>query len=370
MKATHQSFVTLGSVEIPRGSDGNFKCPQHGSKGRTPQFVRKHRRCFQQENDSETVVGYPSNISTNHETANLNPVLQRFNLGYDSQRGYIYCQLCRGILSRSFEHHLRKVHRLSISLQEAETIRSTYLINSFSIDYEVLQAPLSYLTSHVGYVCSECKWKGLTRKSLDEHLKKSASCNSYEECRLQSADIGSSKKYFQVFEPDHEVSAVEEEDDFQQLIYNSTAVLRSLIRPAEDFRTRRQFYTDHGWFVDHEESRIIFDNDMLEFTNCPELLSSNESQIVDWIRECVDSVIGWDVFFRKKLSSEDHDFRYLETDGSRAAYTRKMIESVYFAINLVESPRGEVDFFYAPSRFVKNAVEVFLEEPTKNSLNI
>lgn len=361
VKSYHQPSVQLGSVVVQRGSDGLFECPLHDRKGRSAQFVRNHYRCFVPTTDhSSTTNAVDDELE---ENGTEDPTLNRFDLGYDSQHGYIYCKSCKGVLSQSFENHVRKVHGLTISLQEADNIRSEFPINCFQIDFNVVNNPLEYLTTLNGYICLNCKWKGLTKKSIDEHLKKRSMCSGYEACQLQSASIGRSKKYFQVFSTEH--VPLSEEVDLDQLLFNSSEILRSAVTPSEDFRTRRQFFTDRGWFVVEEEILLFMNNRMWEFSECPTDLANEGETILGWIKAFLDDVVNWDVHHRRMLSSEGHTFRYLQLESSKAAYSRTMAECLFFAINF---KRNEIDFFYTPSPSIRLSVIEFERSRTVSTL--
>lgn len=360
-KYVHQAVVRIGTLTISRGSDGMFECPRHGSTGRSAQFARDHARCFRDfsrpESTSEDLEPDQS------DTSSSDSILDRFDLGYDGRQGYLFCKVCKGVLSVSFQNHIRKVHNLKISSAEAESIRSAFHINSFQIDFDSIHAPFLYLRTLEGFKCQRCMWKGLTRKSVDAHLRSNSFCSTFEECLLQSACIGNSKRYFQVLASEQQ--SLTEEHSWDQIIWNSTEILRSQERPLEDFRTRRQFFTDRGWFIDPQEARVITERRMVEFSECPTIFAADNDTISTWIIGYFNSVKDWDVHYRYKLSSEGHMFRYLQTNDSRTAYARAMIDLLYFSINLLNHP---VDFYYTASVSILQAKVRFERLRTKDSL--
>ena len=377
-KLTHQSTVSLASGQIVyRNEENHFTCPVHHTSGNHPQFVRRHASCYQQntalvENDHNQNSMELENESLSEDSISLemsdqdrleSQELDRYHLGFDESRSYMYCKDCKGILNRNFFNHVRRVHKVSITAVEIAAIQRNYSISNFSIDYTMTHDPFDYLKVIRGFQCNVCKWCCSDLRNFKSHASKNSHANGFASCCIQSASLGNAKKYFRVFETP--AGWNQEDVSIEVKIFNSSSILQSGEVPQENFRTRRLLYTKRGWFVDQSEFDYIVQNGLLEFVECPSCLSHCENQLRGWLRECLESVRDWDVQYRRQLGTTGHPLLYLETNESRSAYAKEMLACVFFAVNAIQRP---VLFYCNPSPSVATAVTNFMARPSKDNI--
>ena len=90
-----------------------------------------------------------------NETIDVMSLLASFNFGYDCLNQYVYCIVCKCILSKNIARHLKRLHTLPRSDRLEQLIHKRLLISNF--EFSTIPGPaLPYVPTYSGYKCSFC----------------------------------------------------------------------------------------------------------------------------------------------------------------------------------------------------------------------
>jgi hypothetical protein len=284
-------------------------------------------------------------------------LLSRWSLRYLPQIRCLVCKLCKSFVSEDFVQHIRKRHKIFISIEEFDMVKTKLEIVPFNPQVNINQTgserqlfdPFEDVELYEGFECNSCFKCFRTEKNMKSHVSHDCAQSlsaldeekPYTPCKLQAVHSGTSAPMFRVREVKcSSKRSCLEDAIIKRIRLNNESPVEKMGPMLADMR--HMFYQQQGWFVNKNLhlGTHLYQQDIPSYFKCP---FPSDSLSVSNIRNIVQSIMRDACHAPAMLRAKPQVFSsnpYLVSikENTVRRYSLVICQLIWFMFNLSEKP--------------------------------